>query len=226
MGPGPLHQSPHLRASDDSLQTVILSAVPGKPPPWPADGMDGDDNDRHIAEIATQRDAVARLRQLHDGQRALPWDDFASAKAEEFDQLAPFAAELLTSRELGTARSQVHELAGLLCPGKVPCHRDYTPRNWLVDAGAVYIVDFEWSRLDVWVSDLARLHLGIWATRPDLRDAFLNGYGRELDGADHAMLHGCAVVTAVWMLVKAHETRQASFEDGSRAALQLLIGSR
>ena len=47
--------------------------------------MDGDDNDRHSAEIAIQRDAGVLLRQLHDGQPALPWDDFASAKAEEFD---------------------------------------------------------------------------------------------------------------------------------------------
>jgi hypothetical protein len=219
-------RAPCLRAFDDSLQAVILSAVPGASPPWPADGMDGDDNERRIAEMAIQRGAGVLLRQLHDGQPALSWDDFASAKAEEFDQLAPLAAELLTSRELATARSQVHELAGQPWPVKVPCHRDYTPRNTLVDARTVYMVDFEWSRLDVWVSDLARLHLGIWTTRPDLRDAFLSGYGRELKDADHAILHGCSVLTAVWMLVKAHETRQPSFEDGSRMALQRLIGSR
>jgi Ser/Thr protein kinase RdoA (MazF antagonist) len=87
----------------------------------------------------------------------------------------------------------------------------------------VHVVDFEWSGLDVWVADLARLHLGIWATRPDLRRAFLSGYGRDLDEGDRAMLHGCAVLTAVWLVVKAHETRQPSFEDASRAALLRLI---
>lgn len=219
-------RAPRLRAFDDSLHAVILSAVPGELSPWPAADMEDDDSKGRIAEAAIQHGAGALLRQLHDGQPALPWDDFESAKAEEFDQLMPFAAGLLTSHELAMARSQVHELTRQPCPVKVPCHRDYTPRNWLVDAGRVYVVDFEWSRLDVWVSDLARLHLGIWTTQPDLREVFLNGYGRELEDADHAILHGCAVLTAVWMLVKAHESHQPSFEDGSRTALQRLIGSR
>lgn len=217
--------APRLRAFDDSQHAVILSSVPGDLSPWPAaDRADG--NKRCIAEAAIQHRADALLRQLHDAQPALRWDDFGSAKIEEFDRLSPFAAGSLASRELAMARSEVQALVHRPCPVKVPCHRDYTPRNWLVEASTVYIVDFEWSRLDVWVSDLARLHLGIWSTRPDLRDAFLRGYGRELADADRAILHGCAVLTAVWLLVKAHETRQPSFEDASRTALQCLLSGR
>jgi len=219
-------QAPRLRAHDDTLHAVILSAVPGVPPAWPADTLADGDEERRAGEAAVQRSAGALLRQFHDGQPGLPWDDFAAAKYEEFDRLAPVAAGLLTARELAAARSQVGDLAGLPCPGKVACHRDYTPRNWLVDAGSVCVVDFEWSRLDAWVSDLARLRLGIWAARPDLREAFLSGYGRELTGTDRAMLHGCAVLTGVWLLVKARETRQRSFEDGSRSALQHLMSSQ
>lgn len=99
----------------------------------------------------------------------------------------------------------------------------YTPRNWLVHNGALYVIDFEWSGMDLWIADLARLHLGIWANRPDLRKAFLAGYGRDLSDADHRALHACAVLTAVWLVVKAHETRQPSFEDASRTALLRLI---
>jgi Ser/Thr protein kinase RdoA (MazF antagonist) len=219
-------RAPRLRAADDSLHAVILSAVPGESPAWPADTIDDGDDDKHAEEAAVQHGAGALLRRFHDGQPALPWDDFAAAKAEEFEQLAPFAAVLLTSRELAAARSQVGELTGQSCPGRVACHRDYTPRNWLVDAGTVYVVDFEWSRLDVWVSDLARLHLGIWATRPDLREAFISGYGRDLAGADEAIMHGCAVLTGVWLLIKAHERGQQSFEDGSRIALLRLMSNR
>lgn len=69
----------------------------------------------------------------------------------------------------------------------------------------------------------ARLHLGIWENRPDLRDAFLRGYGRQLDDTDHAILQGCSVLTALWLLIKARETGQPSFEDASRAALQRLL---
>jgi Ser/Thr protein kinase RdoA (MazF antagonist) len=219
-------RAPRLRASDDSVHAVILSAVPGESPPWPAAAAADSDDAARSGEAAVQRGAGALLRRLHDGQPALPWDDFGAAKAEEFDQLAPFAASLLTSRELATARSHVNELARQSCPGRVPCHRDYTPRNWLVDEGTVYVVDFEWSGLDTWVSDLARLHLGIWATRPDLRDAFMSGYGRQFADADRATLHGCAVLTAVWLLVGAHERHQRSFEDGSRMALQRLMSNR
>jgi hypothetical protein len=219
-------RAPRLQGFDDSLRAVILSAVPGEMAPWPADDPDDDHGRRSAAAAAVHHSAGALLRQFHDGHRTLGWEDFGAAKADEFDQLALVAAGLLTPRELAAARSQVQELAGQPCPARVPCHRDYTPRNWLDDAGTVYVVDFEWSRLDVWVSDLARLHLGIWPTRPDLQEAFMSGYGRELDDADQAILHGCAVLTAVWMLVKAHESRQRSFEGRSRVALQRLISSR
>jgi hypothetical protein len=74
--------------------------------------------------------------------------------------------------------------------------------------------------------DLARLHLGAWASRPDLRDAFLRGYGRELGDTGRAILQGCAALTAVWLTIKARETGQRSFEDSSRAALQRLIAAR
>jgi Ser/Thr protein kinase RdoA (MazF antagonist) len=227
--------APALRAFDSSLGTIILSPVPGEPAPWPAPALDQlatgqrvHEADYSADDAALQHDAGTLLRRLHEAQPALPWNDFGPAKIDELDRLRPVAAGLLTARELGFAQAEVAALAGLAGPVRVPCHRDFTPRNWLVDARTLYIVDFEWSRLDVWLSDLARLHLGIWASRPDLRDAFLHGYGRELDDTDQAILQGCAVLTAVWLLVKAHQTGQGSFENASRTALRRLIdrGSR
>ena len=219
-------RAPRVRAFDESLTTVILSAVPGELAPWPGPEMSGPVAGRS-AERAMQRQAGALLRRFHDAQTALPWKDFSLAKIEEFDRLEPFVADSLTARELGLARSEVAALEGIACPGLVPCHRDYTPRNWLVDAGALYVVDFEWSRLDVWISDLARQHLSAWTNRPDLQEAFLTGYGRSLTDADRCILRACGVLTAVWLLIKARETRQPSFEDASRAALlRLLAGPR
>jgi Ser/Thr protein kinase RdoA (MazF antagonist) len=215
-------RAPRLRASDLSRQAMILSAVPGEPARWPEDTSDGNDAERS-AERAVHREAGKVLSLLHNARPATRWDDFAAVKIEEFDSLTPSAAGLLRPRELGAARAEVETLAGNPSAERIPCHHDYTPRNWLVHDGMVHVVDFEWSGLDVWVADLARLHLGIWATRPDLRQAFLSGYGRDLDDGDRAMLHGCAVLTAVWLVVMAHETRQPSFEDASRAALLRLI---
>ncbi len=153
------------------------------------------------------------------------WSDFAEAKIEEFHRLGPSSAQLLRLREWDRARAEVAGLARLPAPVRVPCHHDYTPRNWLMHNDALYVIDFEWAGVDAWVADLACLHLGIWPSRPDLQEAFLNGYGRTLSVTDRNTLRGCAVLTAVWLLVKAHETCQPSFEDASRTALRHLIRS-
>jgi Ser/Thr protein kinase RdoA (MazF antagonist) len=126
-------------------------------------------------------------------------------------------------RERDRHEAEVETLSGLPCPGQVPCHRDYTPRNWLVKDGVQYAIDFEHARLDVWLADLARLHLGIWPDRPDLKEAFLAGYGRQLSDTDHAILQGVAALTATWLVVKAREIRQPALEDAFRAALQGLL---
>jgi hypothetical protein len=217
--------APRLRAFTDLLAAIIVSAVPGEPVPWP-NRETGRLSDVGLpAEQAMHSHAGMLLRKFHDGQKARPCSDFGLAKAANFDRLRPRAAGLLTRRELDRARGAVAALEALPCPDLVPCHRDYTPRNWLIGGGVLYVIDFELSGLDARISDLARLHLGLWANRPDLREAFLSGYGPQLSGADRQMLRGCAVLTAVWLLIKARETRQGSFEDASREALLRVLTS-
>jgi Ser/Thr protein kinase RdoA (MazF antagonist) len=217
-------RAPQLRAFDDSLQVMILSALPGHPAPWP-DLRAREPSAERATEIAVQREAGTTLRRLHAAQQTRPWPDFAVAKIEQFDRLRPAVAGLLTRRALDAARGEIVALTEVSPPGQVPCHHDYTPRNWLVHDGTVSVIDFEWAGLDAWVADLARLHLSVWRTRPDLREAFLTGYGRRLSPADYSALHGCAVLTGVWLLSKAHETGQPSFEYASRAAVLGLIES-
>jgi Phosphotransferase enzyme family len=214
--------APRLRAADDSLQAVILSAVPGDTARWPATATFSPGTGRP-AERDLHRAAGNVLRRLHDARPALPWPDFAAVKIQQFDWLKPAAARLLRRSELDRAAEEIAALDGMPAPVRVPCHHDYTPRNWLVHDGAVRVIDFEWSGLDARVADFARLHLGIWDGRPDLREAFLAGYGQDLRRADRQILHGCAVLTGVWLLIKAHDTRQPSFEDASRAALLRIL---
>jgi Ser/Thr protein kinase RdoA (MazF antagonist) len=214
--------APRLHAADDSLQTMILSAAPGEAAPWPAPEVIGGVADLS-AERDVQREAGRILRRLHDAQPALPWPDFAAAKVEQLDRLKPSVAALLRPRDLNRAAAEIAALADLPAPAQVPCHHDYTPRNWLVSNGTLHVIDFEWSGLDARVADFARLHLGIWASRPDLQEAFLDGYGQELSPTDREILHGCAVLTAVWLLVRAHETRQPSFEEAVRISLLRIL---
>jgi hypothetical protein len=214
--------APRLRAFDDALQAVILSALPGRPASWPA-SQPGRPGPEQTQEKAIHRAAGSILRRLHDAQPAIGWPDFAADKLAQFDGLRPAVATLLTHRQLDAARTEIGKLTTIPAPARVPCHHDYTPRNWLVHGDGVYVFDFEWSGPDAWVGDLARLHLGIWATRPDLREAFLRGYGRHLGRADRVALRACAVLTGVWLVGKAHETGQPSFEDANRKALLRLF---
>jgi len=215
--------APRLRAVNDLLATVILSAVPGTPAPWPAADAGALSEADRLAELALHRQAGVLLHRFHQARPPLPWENFGAAKVAEFDALAPLASSLLGKRELALARAEVGALAGLRCPGQVPCHLDYTPRNWMVSDTVQYVLDFELARLDVWIADLSRLHLGIWATRPDLREAFLTGYGRQLSSSDLAILQGCAVLMGTWLLVKAREIGQRSLEEATHAALLRLL---
>jgi hypothetical protein len=202
-------RAPALHAFDDSLGAIIMSGLPAE--------------SAVHADQSVQRQAGTLLRQFHEAQAPVACDGFGSVKARELDRMVPLIMHLVSGHELQSARSAVAALGDVPSPGLVPCHRDYTPRNWLAGDGLVRIVDFEWCRLDAWVSDLARLELGLWADRPDLRDAFLDGYGARLSDADRVVLRGCAVVTAVWLLAKAIETRQPSFANANREALLRLL---
>ena len=215
--------APRLRASDDALHAVILSAAPGDAAPWPGANMHGSAV-AGLAEQEIHRRAGRILRRLHDAQPPLPWPDFAASKIEQFGRLRPAATAILSRGELDRAARAVGALSTLPAPLRVPCHHDYTPRNWLVHDSAVCVLDFEWCGLDARVADFGRLHLAIWPDRLDLREAFLNGYGHALTATDQALLHGCAVLTATWLLVRAHDGGQPSFQEASRVSLLRIIG--
>jgi hypothetical protein len=206
-------QAPTLRAHDDALQTLVLSAVPGEAGSDFALGMDP----------AIQRRAGQLLRRFHEAESLGPWDDFAAAKLDAMEKWAARADDLLEPSQLDFARSEVRRLGGLGSPARVPCHRDYGPRNWLVADGRVHVIDFEWARPEVWVNDLARLYFGPWRDRPDLQEAFFDGYGRAIDETDRTILLGCGALSAVSTVIWAHAQGDASFEETGRENLRHLM---
>jgi hypothetical protein len=112
-----------LRAFDEPLQAMILSALPGEPARWPAVHA-GQPSAEHAGEIATHREAGAILRSLHDAQSALRRPDFSAAKIEQFDGLRPALSGLLSRRALDAARREIAALADIRAPEQVPCHHD------------------------------------------------------------------------------------------------------
>lgn len=95
---------------------------------------------------------------------------------------------------------------------RVRCHRDFTPRNWLASPEGVAIIDFEHSRADWRLADLGRLWTGLWRRRPDLRQAFLSGYGRELTAEEEELLSRFSALGALSTVTWSREHGDVAFE--------------
>ncbi|WP_234880075.1 phosphotransferase family protein [Mycolicibacterium litorale] len=82
----------------------------------------------------------------------------------------------------------------------VPTHGDWQPRNWLVDEGAIKVIDFgrfEWRPA---VSDFHRLAAQQWRKDRRLEEAFFAGYGGDPRISDQWRMQAIheAIGTAVW----------------------------
>jgi aminoglycoside phosphotransferase len=88
----------------------------------------------------------------------------------------------LSENELAVVRAALDLLPAFEGERPVPCHRDYCPANWLVSRAAIWtgVIDFEFAGWDVRTSDFTRYPNWDWIDRPDLAEAFFEGYGRSL----------------------------------------------
>lgn len=200
-------RAPTLLAHHDELGVLILSAVRGTP------GLP------RSLDPQLHQQAGVLLRRLHDGEALAPWRDFAADRLRELERWASRSDGLVSSRHLDFARAQVRDLVSVGAPARVPCHLDYSPRNWLIDEDRLHVIDFEWASGEVWVNDLARLYFGPWQGRPDLQEAFLDGYGRAIGDEDRAVLLACGALSAVRFIVWAHAHGDVAFEQAARANL-------
>lgn len=170
------------------------------------------------------REAGAWLARLH----ALPHTDddpvdVADAYALRADAWFARVASHLDGVGLREARARVHAaLPALRGRRRVPCHRDFTPRNWLAqDDRLVAVIDFEHARPDLAEADLLRLSSQLWPVRPELRDAFLDGYGAP---EPPPWIEGLEVLEAVATIAWAEAHADAEFAAAGRAVLSRLLG--
>lgn len=212
--------APRLRGHDDQLGVLVLSALRGKPISAAARQAG------HARDPALHHRAGALLRHLHDAQPASAWTNFASDQRQELDRWLAQGRGLLSASEVDFARAQVASLVELGQPQRVACHLDYGPRNWLLDDGVLRVIDFEWARRHVWVSDLAGLYFGPWRRRPDLQEAFLDGYERTIEAEDRALLRGYGALRAVWLITRGHRYGEAALEEANRQVLHRLMAER
>lgn len=88
------------------------------------------------------------------------------------------SADYLAPAEQATVRNALSLAPAFAGQPPVPCHRDYSPANWLVDQTGAWsgVIDFEFAHWDVPAADYSRYPDWDWIKRPDLVDAFFAGY--------------------------------------------------
>lgn len=134
-------------------------------------------------------------------------------------------ANCLSRRELAVVQEACDQLSSAFageCP--VPCHRDYCPVNWLVDAAGDWlgVIDFEFAYWDVRVADFSRYPEWEWIHQPHLLQALFRGYGKRPGTREEMQLLLAHVQYALAAVVWGHEAEFYGFADEGRQALALL----
>jgi aminoglycoside phosphotransferase len=122
-------------------------------------------------------------------------------------------------------RTTLHAAYGLIPAFEgerpIPCHRDYCAANWLVSKEGTWagIIDFEFACWDVRVADFSRDPDWSWIRRPDLVDAFFEGYGRALTPTEEQQLLVAHAEYALGAILWGHDHAFYGFEREGRESL-------
>jgi hypothetical protein len=202
-------------AREGSPSALLMSACPGA-------RVDAQERPRATL-LQVHEAAGAWLQRLHRlpfvDDDPLPLEEAVLARLEGWSRRA---AGRLAPETLRWASARVGDadLAGVL---RVPCHRDFGPRNWLWDDTAgLCVIDFEHAQPDVWCVDVNRLVDEPWHADPGLEDAFWAGYGRRPDAHERSLGDAMRLLYAVGTVAWGAEHGDAPFEAQGRAVLRRL----
>lgn len=216
--------APLLLAADPLQLALLLSPVPG----------------RMVKSLSLSR---AEQRMLH--QRAGRWLGRFHGRGAELSAQDHADAAAEVARAAAGGEKHLDQAAGLLGPthrrtvrwhaaalgqlGPLPTafiHGDFQERNWLLDgdleACVFGAVDLERARPHAAVADFVPLASGSWAGRPDLRDAFLEGYGRMLSDEEVWALRCLCAVDAASAIAWGVPNGDHAIVDRGRATLARL----
>ncbi len=101
------------------------------------------------------------------------------------------------------------------------CHRDFTPRNWIVDGHGTWrgVVDFELSVWGMRALDMDRWWDNYFTIAPECERSFFDGYGTELSDENRHQVTVARVVNAVHQIVWGAVHGDADFQRRGREAL-------
>lgn len=209
---------PSVLHHDEGLRVQLLTHVPGTP---------GEQDDR-AQTPATYRQVGRALAALHAQDPGAPDPmPVATAHRKRARAWARRARGLLPESTIQAVVDAASDPAAFEGLQRVPCHRDCTERNWLIDAdGTLGLIDFEHARCDPWLSDLLRLEEWVFPDRPDLRAAFFEGYGRTPDPTERRALSAMRGLHALSTVAWSVEHRDRAFEEQGRGALARWLAER
>ncbi|WP_369228488.1 phosphotransferase enzyme family protein (plasmid) [Streptomyces sp. R39] len=193
-------RAPQLRASSAEHLALLLTAVPGLPLTQltltPAE------------EARAHRQGGELLARLHaagdlTGPRRAEAEQALQAAADGAERHLREAGDRVTPAEQKVVRDLAEQLRSLPPLPLAFIHGDAWERNllWSKDLGQAGWIDFERARFAAAVQDVVPMACGTWADRPDLRAAWLQGYGRDLTPEEQHALTCLAALDAVSCLV-------------------------
>lgn len=219
-----LHEVPRLLAAEPDLRAIMTSPVPGlvvRGLPLTVE-----------VEPRVHERAGRLLRRWHDLPEQITdqaRDAIRASVAEQAQEAASClerTGEHLTDTQRALVRRVSLELPGLAEDLLVVYrHGDYSPRNWLWDAkhGTHGLIDFARADQGIAVEDFVWLYGAVWPTRPDLKTAFLSGYGRELSTVEQRALPLFTARLAVSYLTTGISKQDPVLIDRGRTALEHLV---
>jgi 8-oxo-dGTP diphosphatase len=183
---------PELAAADPEILVMVVTAVPGEP----VLGLQLSTRE----EQQVHQQAGQMLGRLHESRLVPGAGEDASRLTSRVDAHLDEAGGLLTPAQQAMVRDCASRLAWL--GPRVPAvasHGDFQPRNWLWDTAGCRLGIIDWERAEPApaVRDLVRLQYGPWDGRPDLREDFFAGYGRDLTPEEDETLFCYAILDAL-----------------------------
>lgn len=223
-----------LGVHDGEPLAVLISALPGKVL-----------EETHLSrdqELAAWRAAGSALAGLHshaggaffgplnrDGSPAgQPITDPVAWVESQFEDWLARGEHIgaLQDRELKVVNAARALLPAFQGERPTPCHRDYCPANWLVDAQGRWagVIDFEFSYWDVRAADYTRYPEWSWIDHPERIEAFFDGYGRRSTPAEEQQRRASLALYALGAVVWGGENDYHGFAAEGRRALEVLGG--
>lgn len=216
--------APLLLSADPQQLALLVSHVAGHPTKslslTPAD------------QRGLHRKAGSWLRRFHGGPGDLTADDHAAAASEVTraatgaEQHLQRAGDLISPEERRTVRWHAAELGrtGPLPVGFI--HGDFQERNWLLEpsltGNGFGAVDLERARPHAVVADIVPLACCPWPDRPDLEEAFWDGYGRVLTDEEERALRCLSALDAASAIAWGVPNGDREIAERGRATLARL----